>query len=317
VTQQVVESTPTGVARERGTGRAAARALRRRARRRQRWPYLYMVPALLLVTGVFLYPLAEVVRMSLYATGNGPSIWVGLENYRSIFSDPIFLKSVGNNLKLLLVVPCVTVAALAIAMALYRQIRGWRAYRTLVFVPYVLPASVMGLVFSYLLSGRGVLNQTLRSIGLGPLALNWLGDPDVVLFTIAGTVIWGQLGFGVMVFTAGLLAVPAETVEAARLDGASWRRIRLSILLPQIRRPIELFVVIECITMISFVFAYVLVLTGGGPANASSVVDFYIYTSGFQQGTLGIAAAASVVLLGMASVVIALYLKLRSERLAV
>jgi ABC-type sugar transport system permease subunit len=116
-----------------------------------------------------------------------------------------------------------------------------------------------------------------------------------------------------VVFSAALLAVPAETVEAARIDGAGWWVIQRRILIPQIRRIIEFFVILQAIIVLSSVFTYVYVLTGGGPAYSSSVMEFYIYQNGFANGSIGIASAAAVVLLAISSVLIAVYLWARTR----
>src|ERR1019366_10791156 len=96
------------------------------------------------------------------------------------------------------------------------------------------------------------------------------------MFSIGGVIVWQQVGFGDVVFSAALLAVPAETVEAARIDGAGWGVLQRRILIPQIRRIIEFFVILQAIIVLSSVFTYVYVLTGGGPAYSSSVMEFYI-----------------------------------------
>jgi putative chitobiose transport system permease protein len=124
-------------------------------------------------------------------------------------------------------------------------------------------------------------------------------------------IIWQQLGFGIVVFAAALLAVPQELVEAARIDGATGWQIQRMILLPHIRRVIEFFVVLEAITVLSSIFAYVFVLTKGGPANASSVVEYYIFQNGFENGAIGVASAAAVILLLFVSIPIVFYLRLR------
>jgi len=124
-------------------------------------------------------------------------------------------------------------------------------------------------------------------------------------------IVWQQLGFGVVVFAAALLAVPQELIEAARIDGASNWQIQRLILLPYIRRVIEFFMVLQAITVLSSIFAYVFVLTKGGPANASSIIEYYIFQNGFDNGAIGVASAAVVILLLFVSVLIVIYLRLR------
>ena len=223
----------------------------------------------------------------------------------------MFVHAALNNLKLLISVPIMTALALVIALILNGQVHGWRQYRAIVFLPYILPATAIGLVFSFLLAQSGVLNSLLRSAHLGFLAMDWLGSAANVVPTIGGVIVWQQLGFGVVVFAAALLAVPQELIDAARIDGASNWQIQRLILLPYIRRVIEFFMVLEAITVLSSIFAYVFVLTKGGPANASSIIEYYIFQNGFDNGAIGVASAAVVILLMFVSVLIVIYLRLR------
>jgi len=280
-------------------------------RRRHLWPYGYMAPAVLLLLLVFGYSFYEVGRYSLYAGSIGQLVWVRFSNYTELFQDPVFMKSMFNNFKLLVTVPVVTLLSLGVALIINTTFRGVRQYRAILFLPYILPAAAMGLSFSYLLQGNGVLDSLLRSVHLPFLIKDWLGSPSWVIFSIGGVIVWQQFGFGLVVFSAALLAVPNETVEAARIDGANWWTIQRRILIPQIRRIIEFFVILQAIIVLSSVFTYVYVLTAGGPAYSSSVMEFYIYQNGFQDGSIGIASAAAVVLLAIASVVIAFYLWVR------
>jgi ABC-type sugar transport system permease subunit len=300
---QRVAAPVTVVARDRSRGR----------RRRPLWPYLFVTPALALIALVFVYPIIQVIRYSFYAGSTSALTYVGTANYKNVFQDPVFTHSVLNNLKLLLTVPVMTGLALMIALMLNSGIRGWRQYRAIVFLPYILPATAVGLTFSYLLQRNGVLNTLLRDIGLGAIAFDWLGSAKWAIPSIGGVVIWQQLGFGVVVFTAALLALPAEVTEAALLDGATpWQAQRL-ILIPQIRNIIEFFVVLEAITVLSQIFNYVYVLTGGGPGNASSVMEFYIWKNGFSLGSVGIASTVAVMLLAGTSVLIAFYMRVRTR----
>jgi ABC-type sugar transport system permease subunit len=252
----------------------------------------------------------QVVRESFYAGSFDAPTWVGLDNYRGVIDDPEFRQSLVNNLKLLVSVPVMLGLGLAIALVLNDRIRGARQYQAIVFLPYVLPATAVGIAFSYLLQENGVLNTAFRDAHLGFLAEDWLGNSHLAIVSVGGLVVWQQLGFGVVVFTAALLALPPETAEAARIDGAGWWSLQWRVLIPQIRPIIELLTVIQIITVLSWVFNYVYVLTSGGPGYASSVMELYIWRS-FSNGANGTAASVAVMLLGMATVLIALSLWIR------
>lgn len=305
-------STAESGGRGRRTGGRSGRGLIR-AVRAKGWPYLFVLPAVVAIAAIFVYPLIEVVRYSFYAGSVGSLTYIGTVNYQNLWQDPVFVQSLFDNLKLLATVPVMTVLALMIALIINSQVRGWRQYRAIVFLPYILPATAIGLTFGYLLQQNGVLNTFLRDGGLGALAPDWLGSGSFVVATIGLVIIWQQLGFGVVVFAAALLGVPNELIEAAKMDGAGWWRIQRSILVPYIRRVIEFFVVLEAITILSSIFTYVYVLTQGGPGNASSVMEYYIFQNGFENGSIGIASAAAVVLLALASILIFFYLRLRSR----
>jgi ABC-type sugar transport system permease subunit len=279
--------------------------------RRQAWAYGFILPAACAIGLAFGYPLIRVIRFSFQSGSVGDLIDVGFQNYAWLWEDPVFVHSALNNLKLLISVPIMTALALVIALILNGQVHGWRQYRAILFLPYILPATAIGLVFSFLLEQSGVLNTLLRSAHLDILAMDWLGSARKVVPTIGGVIIWQQLGFGVVVFAAALLAVPQELIDAAKIDGASSWQIQRFILLPYIRRVIEFFMVLQAITVLSSIFAYVFVLTKGGPAKASSVIEYYIFENGFENGAIGVASAAVVILLLFVSVLIVIYLRLR------
>jgi ABC-type sugar transport system permease subunit len=284
---------------------------RRRRPTREVWPYIFVLPMVVCLGVVFAYPLVSVVRNSFYAGSIGQTTFSGLDNYASIFRDPVFITSLLNSLKLLVTVPVTTVLALAIALVLYEGTRAWRAYRVVVFVPYIIPATAIGISFSYLLQNNGIFNILLRRASLGFLAQDWVGSTKVVLFSVGGVLIWTQLGFGVVVFTAALLSLPKEVIEAAAIDGASrWQR-NLKIVVPQVRGTIEFFLVLQAIQVIAWTFPYIYVLTHGGPGTASSVMDLYVWRYGFEFSSPGLSSAAAVVLLLMAGVLIAVYSRLR------
>ncbi len=200
---------------------------------------------------------------------------------------------------------------LAIALVLNDKIRGARQYQAIVFLPYVLPATAIGIAFSFLLQENGVLNTALRDIARSARSRRTGSATRTSRSSrSAGSSIWQQLGFGVVVFTAALLALPPETAEAARIDGAGWWSLQFRVLVPQIRPIVELLTVIQVITVLSWVFNYVYVLTSGGPGYASSVMELYIWRS-FSNGANGTAASVAVMLLGMATVLIALSLWVR------
>lgn len=260
-------------------------------------PYLYLAPAATFLALVFIYPFMEIVRTSLQVPSATGTPTFGFENYKFLLGDPVFKKAVVHNLILLLSVPIMTVLALLFALILFDQIRGWKVYRTIIFTPYILAIPVVGTTFIYLYSTDGILNEILRSGGVGFLAKDWLGSPKFVLPSIMSVIIYRELGFGVVLFLARLMSLPYELLEAAKLDGANWYQMHRHVTIPQMRSVIEFFVVVEIMTMLSWVFAYVYTMTGGGPGFSSVIMEFYIWQNAFDFQSPAIASALAVVLL--------------------
>jgi ABC-type sugar transport system permease subunit len=294
---------------ERATPAAEARRRARRSvgprLRRGLGPYLLIAPAAVFIGVIFVYSLVRLGYASVHAGDDGTQGSANFDAYRFVIDDPIFRDAVKHNLLLLLSVPIVTVLALAIALVLYEGVRGWRVYRTIVFLPYMLAIPVLGTTFVYLLSLNGVLNEALRSIGLGSLAQDWLGSPSLVLPSIATIVIYHELGFGVVLFLARLMSLPEEVDQAGRVDGCNLLQLRLRITLPQMGSVIGAFVTLELITMLSWVFAYVYSTTKGGPNFASYVLEVYVFDNAFAFRAPSFAAAAAMLLLAATTVLIA------------
>ena len=280
---------------------------------RKHEPWLYLAPALVLLLAVFGYPIVRLVILSLQRTQAGELGFVGLGNYELLFRDDVFLQAVRNNLKLLLTVPVTVGLALLLAVFLFERILGWRLYRTTLFLPYLLPITAVGLVFSYIFQLSGVLNDFLHAVGLGILAQDWLGSTTLALPTVMFVIIWKEVGFGVVLFLARLMSVEEELFDAARVDGANWWQLQRHVTIPQLATVIEFFTVISVITVLSWVFGYVFVMTSGGPGNATMVTELYVYLMGFRYNQMNLAAAVSVLLLLVTGIFIFLELRLRER----
>jgi ABC-type sugar transport system permease subunit len=267
-------------------------------------PYLFIAPALVVVAIVFLYPVVEVARLSFFRVVGNQETFRGLGNYASLFRDTLFVHSFGHNLLLLVSVPIMLFMGLVLAVILFEGIHGWQVHRSILFMPYILSIPVVGIVFGYFFQLNGILNTLLRSLGMGFLAADWLGSTRFALWTVMFVVIWKEFGFGVVLFLARLMSVEEELFEAASLEGASWGQVLFRITIPQLATVIEFYVVIMVITMLSWVFNYVYVMTSGGPGNSTMVTEFYIYLEGFRYNLQGVAAAASVVLLAVTAFLI-------------
>jgi ABC-type sugar transport system permease subunit len=273
-----------------------------------------MLPALAILVFVFLYPVLQVVHFSFLDLTSWPGQFSGWENYRIVLRDGRFFESALHNIQLLLTIPVMVFLSLFVAVLLYEQIGGWRFYRALLLVPYVVPIVAIGIAMSHFFKLHGGLNQLLEFLGLGALQREWLGDPQWALVSVAVVIVWRELGFGAILFLARLGAMPEETLEAARIDGAGWWIRLWRIIVPELTTVIEFFVIINIIAVLSQIFPYVFVMTGGGPGYATWVTELYIYKQAFQFNKMGASAVVAVILLLVTVLFIVLSLRFR-ERL--
>ncbi len=276
-------------------------------------PYLYLTPALILIVLVFVYPIIDLVRRSLTRVIDGVITWDGFVAYQNALRDPIFWTSFSNNLRLLIAVPILVVLSLVFSSLIMQQVRGWRTYRSLVFIPYVLAIPVVGIVFSYILQANGVFNLILRSLGLESLTREWLGTSATAIWSIMFVVIWKELGFGIILFLARMSSISEELYDAAKLDGAGWWQQMRYVTIPQMTAVIEFYIIVTMITMLSWIFAYILVMTKGGPGNSTWVLEYFIYQKAFPYSQMQIASAAAVMLLIFALLLMFLQARLRRQ----
>ena len=253
----------------------------------------WIAPAVVVLVFVFGYGSYRLVMEATHRKGRG----VGLDNIRLVLDDPLFRTSVGHNVRLLLALPVLIALALLLAILLHEAMRGWRFHRFAIFLPYVLPIPVVGVIFGQILTLNGVLNNGLKSAGLGGLAQDWLGQPRWALGAVGAVIVWKELGFGVVLFLARLLSLPSDYFEAARVDGASFWQLHTRITVPLLGPIIAFYVVVEGITLVSWVFNYVYTMTRGGPADATQVAETYIYSTATTFNAPFLAASAAAVLL--------------------
>ncbi len=261
-------------------------------------PYLYIAPLVLLLAFVFGYPLVRIFEFSFKMVRgiNGP--WIGFRNYELVLTQDVFWEAVLHNIQLLLAIPAMVVISLLVSVLLYERIAGWRLYRIIVFVPFVLAIPIIAVVMKRIFQFNGPVNEVLRWLSLDFLALDWIGSSDVALWTVMILIIWRESALGIILFLARLLSLDESMIEAARIEGANWWQRLWYIILPQMRGVIEFFVVVSVITMLAAVFAYVFIIGGGrgGPGTATTVVELYIFNALIRTSLPGIASAASVLL---------------------
>jgi ABC-type sugar transport system permease subunit len=275
-------------------------------------PWLYLTPMLLLLVFAFGYPLVSIFSFSFRRIRGASGPFIGLENYRQVFKDVVFHEAVRHNLILLLAVPIMVIISILVAVVLYERVKGWRLYRTILFIPYILAVPVIGVVFSNMLQLNGILNETLRHFGLGALALDWIGNPRMTLWTVMGVIIWREVGFGIVLFLARLLSINEELIDAGKVDGANWWQRLIFVIIPQLRSVIEFYAVVSVITMLAWVFSYIYTISRGGPGTATQIMELYIFNFAFRNQLPGMASAVAVLLFLVTLVLIIPIIRYRS-----
>ena len=261
------------------------------------WGLLYAAPAVVLVSMFVAYPFGNILYHAFTRwDGITPAQWVGLHNFRVLWHDPIFLNALKNNAIFALSVPIQLVLPLVVAYVIHRRVPGWRLFRATIFLPAVYAAVVIGILTSTVLQLDGPLNQALGKVGLGSLEHEWLGSANTSIPLILLVVVWTNFGYNVLLYLAGMSAVDPSLEEAARIDGAGWLRILFSVIVPNLRRVLEIVLVVNTITAFAFMFTYIYTITNGGPGTDTYVSEFYIYQQAFTNQNMGYAAAIGVTL---------------------
>lgn len=281
-------------------------AARQRRINRQRFSGAwYVIPSLSILLLVIVVP---ILMTAFYSFTNysilGSPRWTGLENYERLLSDSSFGAAlIQTVIYTVISVPLQTVAALLIANVLARRFRNRRGAfaRSALFIPVISSMVLVGTVWRYVLStDDGITNALLGLIGIGPV--NWLGEPQTALLSVALVTVWKNIGYFLVIYYAGIMDVPAELYEASALDGAGvWGQF-WHITVPSLR-PVTFLVVILG-TIWSFqVFDLVYTMTGGGPGGSTVTVVVAIYEAGFQNFKMGYASAMAMVLFAIVLVV--------------
>ncbi len=271
--------------------------------------YAFLAPALVLLTLFTFYPLAYGSYLGFteyggarFAQGLAPK-WVGLENFRTLFADPLFLTSLGNSLKYLLVVPALQLASLAVAVLVSRELPGMAFFRAAYYVPVVTSVSLAAVMWEWVFNREGTLNWALGALHLLPAggAFGWLNNEHTAFWAVMLVTFWRGFGYYMVLYLAGLQSIPAELEEAAVLDGASaWQRF-WHVTVPMMKPTILLCSLLSTIAALR-VLEEVLVLTNGGPLNSTYTALMYVYSKAFQGFNFdyGLASAAGLVVAAVA-----------------
>ena len=265
-------------------------------RRKAYTPYLFLLPALAFM-GVFLfYPIVDVFRLSftdynMITEAN----FTGLENYRTLFNDPLFCKTLKNSFIYLIgVVPVLVIAPIFLAILVNHKLAGIKWFRAAYYIPVVTSMVVVGIMWKWLYQGNGILNYILQTLGIINNQINWLTDPQIALFAVMAVTVWKGLGYYMVIYLSGLQSIPQELYEVSDIDGASWWQKQIHVTIPLLKPSIMLVSILSSIAAMK-VFTEVYVMTKGGPLNSSKTLVYYIYEEAFENLTIGYAAAMGFV----------------------
>jgi multiple sugar transport system permease protein len=223
-----------------------------------------------------------------------PATFIGVENYVKLFGDKEFWNALTVTVYyVLLNIPLQTILAVIIAVMMYRLTKSM-LIRALIILPWLMPPVVVGLIWLWLLDPNiGIVNVTLKSLGLPMIA--FLGLPQWAMPSIAMINIWEYVGYTALLIFAGLQSIPGSVYEAASIDGASESQTFWRVTIPLLR-PVLVFVIVTSVIGSFQIFDTIAITTKGGPVNATKVLNWYIYEQAFSRFNMGYATAISIIL---------------------
>lgn len=263
------------------------------------WAYLLLIPSLILVAAVVVYPVINGIWLSFHEYRlNRPALgrpWIGLEHYRHMAEDPVVRRALKNTL-IWVTVGSISqfILGMITALALHRSLRGFRLASVLVLIPWLLPSVVSANMWRLMLDSRlGVVNEILGRLGLIGRGHAWFTDPSTALYEVLAVELWKNFAFFTLFFLAGLYAIPSEYYEASSVDGSgTWRRFR-DITIPMLMPVIVGAMILRVIGLFNSP-DILLVLTGGGPGHATETLALYGFQAAYLRFDFGYAAALSV-----------------------
>lgn len=268
----------------------------------QRWrTWVWVLPALTLLVVFVYYPIVDNFRLSLFSWSafSPRPVFVGLDNYSTAATDPVFWHSLWNNVLYALVslvfqVGFALVLASVLEEVVHQRLRG--ILRTIYFIPATISITVAGILFSFLYNPQiGLLNRLLDAVGLKSLATDWLGNPHTSIWGIIAMSQWQSIGYTAVLFVVAIQRIPRELFEAAKVDGAGHVRSFFSITIPLLREMTSLIVILT-LSGAFLVFNEVMVMTAGGPSNSSQVLGTWLYHNAFLTDNMGYASAIATII---------------------
>ena len=276
-------------------------------------PYLLILPSVIALVSLIIYPLYFSLTNSFYLwnlqTSPAPLMFVGWQNYQSVFAVTPFLDALRNTVLLAFSGTFIQFwFGLGIALLLHSQLRGMTAARVLLILPTTIAPIVVGYLFRYMYyEGSGLIPWLLASVGFSVPAVGLLGSANTALAAIALADIWQWTPFFAIVLYAGLLSIPDDIVEAARVDGAGGWQLFWRITFPLMWRTAVVVIMIRFMQLFNM-FDLVLVLTRGGPGTASRTLSYNLYLEGLANYNIGVAAAMTWVIVILVTIIVNFYI---------
>ena len=237
-------------------------------------PYVFLLPACSLIGGLVLYPALQALLVSFTSFNMiTPSQWVGADNYRRLAADPFFWQALRNSLLyLVVVVPVLVLAPIGLAVLVDRALPGIRLFRALFYLPVITSLVISGLIWKWVYEERGLLNYVLQATGLVAEPVAFLTDPGNALLSVMVVTIWSGMGYYMVIYLAGLQAIPRHLYEVAEVEGVSCWQQFIHITLPLLRPSMAIVAVMSSIAAMK-VFEEIYVMTQGGPMDASKTLS--------------------------------------------
>ncbi len=258
--------------------------------------YLFISPQILIFLIFLVYPIIEGIRLSLYQISYTSEKFVGLDNYVTLFSDPVFFKALFNTVIFVVFIVVLTVGfALFVASAVFDKNAKYVSFiRGSFYVPVMVSMVVMSMVWSFLLNpANGLISYLSQELGFG--SVNLLGKTTTVMPVIIFVTFATNVGQAIILYIAAMIGVPKDLFEAAEVDGANRWHVITKILIPSVSSSTIYIAIINIIAVLK-IFVVIQLLTGGGPNNASVTLMYYLYNNAFKYNQLGTASAVGVIM---------------------
>ena len=260
-------------------------------------PYLFLLPAIAFLALTSFLPIFQAIYLSFtnYDFIGNPN-FIGWENYTKLWSDRTFWKVMNNTLiYLIFVVPSLVILSLVLAILVNQKLRSIKFFRAVYYFPVIVSVVVAGIAWKWVYAENGILNYFLSIISWQPVKIPWLTNPQTAIFAIMAVVVWRGIGYYMVIYLAGLQAIPADLYEAAAIDGSDGWQKHFDITIPLMQPYIILVSIISSISAMK-IFEEVYIMSQGGPANSTKTVVYYLYDKGFTSLEMGYASAIGVFL---------------------